>query len=146
MLLDLSNRKFHLLMRTAVKRMERMGSQPNIDIALHAYTERQLVFEIGQQFRNYDPKLWVAFEQRYPTPAKQPTRQTADIVVLEKPGGNIRNQNLWIQKTEVSDNSIPIITNFKKLKKLDISGTKITSDGIKIIKSKLPKCEITSGD
>ena len=41
---------------------------------------------------------------------------------------------------------IPIITNFKKLKKLDISGTKITSDGIKIIKSKLPNCEITSGD
>ncbi|MBB27135.1 MAG: hypothetical protein CMO39_04910, partial [Verrucomicrobiaceae bacterium] len=55
-------------------------------------------------------------------------------------------QNLWIQKTEVSDNSIPIITNFKKLKKLDISGTKITSDGIKIIKSKLPNCEITFGD
>jgi hypothetical protein len=46
--------------------------------------------------------------------------------------------------TNITDESISILSQLTSLRRLDISGTKITEEGIRKLQAALPDCQITN--
>lgn len=53
-------------------------------------------------------------------------------------------QQLYVNKTALSDASVPVLMSIKGLQRLEIQGTKITPAGIEKLKAGLPKCHLVT--
>ena len=82
----------------------------------------------------------------------RPPRDVATAILQKLPeGGWIERAeiagpgfiNLWISKARLTNKSIPAIKAMTSLRRLHLSNTGISSEGLMSIKSDMPFCEVT---
>jgi hypothetical protein len=52
-------------------------------------------------------------------------------------------RSLILAQTEITDSSVEVLVNLRLLKQLDVAGTRISEAGVRRLRARLPRCEVS---